>query len=933
MLLTVINKTTTKIVLSSSLGPVGPQKTVVFELTINELEKSRADLVRLAQSGIISWSTSKTASTSDDQAEGATVSYVDISGGGGGGVPPSRLFSAGAGLTGGGDLSADRVFNVGANADGSMVVNANDIQVGVLATDGQHGSRGGGTLHAAVVSGGASGFMTGAQSTKLDGIEAGADVTDATNVAAAGAIMDSDFSGSDAGVLRRTGAGTYSRLKDNLSATVAPTTNDDSGDGYAVGSMWVDVTGDNIYFCIDATVASAVWRLVPIGGGGGSGDVVGPVSATDEAVALFDGITGKIIQNSLVTISPTGSISLVAGQTVDGRDVSVDGSTLDTHVANTSNPHSVTAAQVGSPPNARAITAGAGMTGGGDLSADRTLDVVANADGSIVVNANDIQVGVLATDAQHGVRGGGTQHAAVVSGGASGFMTGAQSTKLDGIEAAADVTDATNVAAAGAIMDSDFSGSDAGVLRRTGAGAYSLLKDNLAATAAPTANDDSGDGYAVGSMWCDTTNDHVYFCIDATLTSAVWRQVPTGGASSPDNESITIGSFTSAGGSLLATHVVADVDSSGGTVDIALPALGAFSGDRVFVVHKRSTDTNTIRLTSENVNGAAPPFVLPGSTGAHATWFVRRNAAGTWYCSPGAVDNPVLIPGGSTTGDLLAYSGGVYARLPIGTAGQVLTVSGGSPVWATASGGGASIPAIGGMTSATYLDDARYWSLGSDPLAIANGTLAVLCNPTLGAEQYDNRYFCGTRNNTGTAGGGVCFYTTSAFNPISRGFDLVTDLGNARQIMWTDRALVSKWTFMVLTWSHSGGTITVRFYVNGTPVNEGTVLGATVGAGGNLCLGTSAEAAVTGGDGANEGWFNGMGYATRSLPYEQVAELTDAVFQANQLVDIPTGGSWTGAWRVGSGEPGSSWAASFGTGTLTRTGTAAGFANKYAIWG
>jgi hypothetical protein len=43
--------------------------------------------------------------------------------------------------------------------------------------------------------------------TKLDGIEASADVTDATNVAAAGAVMDGDFTSN--GFMKRTGAGTY----------------------------------------------------------------------------------------------------------------------------------------------------------------------------------------------------------------------------------------------------------------------------------------------------------------------------------------------------------------------------------------------------------------------------------------------------------------------------------------------------------------------------------------------------------------------------------------------------------------------------------------------------------------------------------------------------------------------------------------------------
>ena len=44
----------------------------------------------------------------------------------------------------------------------------------------------------------------------------------------------------------------------------------------------------------------------------GSGDVVGPSSATDNAIARFDLATGKLIQNSAVTISDTGDMSGVA---------------------------------------------------------------------------------------------------------------------------------------------------------------------------------------------------------------------------------------------------------------------------------------------------------------------------------------------------------------------------------------------------------------------------------------------------------------------------------------------------------------------------------------------------------------------------------------------------------------------------------------------
>lgn len=43
--------------------------------------------------------------------------------------------------------------------------------------------------------------------------------------------------------------------------------------------------------------------------GGGSGDVVGPSSATDNAIARFDSTTGKLIQNSVVTADDTGAVS------------------------------------------------------------------------------------------------------------------------------------------------------------------------------------------------------------------------------------------------------------------------------------------------------------------------------------------------------------------------------------------------------------------------------------------------------------------------------------------------------------------------------------------------------------------------------------------------------------------------------------------------
>lgn len=49
-------------------------------------------------------------------------------------------------------------------------------------------------------------------------------------------------------------------LKSNLSAAVAPTVNDDSGDGYAIGSTWIDTALDDVYMAVDVTLGAAVWR-------------------------------------------------------------------------------------------------------------------------------------------------------------------------------------------------------------------------------------------------------------------------------------------------------------------------------------------------------------------------------------------------------------------------------------------------------------------------------------------------------------------------------------------------------------------------------------------------------------------------------------------------------------------------------------------------
>jgi len=57
-------------------------------------------------------------------------------------------------------------------------------------------------------------------------------------------------------------------------ATSAPTVNNDIDEGYKVGSIWVDVTNDKAYVCLDNSDGAAVWTETTQGGAGISGTPV-----------------------------------------------------------------------------------------------------------------------------------------------------------------------------------------------------------------------------------------------------------------------------------------------------------------------------------------------------------------------------------------------------------------------------------------------------------------------------------------------------------------------------------------------------------------------------------------------------------------------------------------------------------------------------------
>lgn len=93
-------------------------------------------------------------------------------------------------------------------------------------------------------------------------------------------------------------------LKKTSTASKVPLSTD-----LEVGEIAVNLADQKLYS------KNAGGTVIVVGQGvGGSGDVVGGASSTDNALARYDGTTGKVIQNSVVTVSDTGDMQ---GVTLD----------------------------------------------------------------------------------------------------------------------------------------------------------------------------------------------------------------------------------------------------------------------------------------------------------------------------------------------------------------------------------------------------------------------------------------------------------------------------------------------------------------------------------------------------------------------------------------------------------------------------------------
>jgi|13_taG_2_1085334.scaffolds.fasta_scaffold05172_2 hypothetical protein len=289
--------------------------------------------------------------------------------------------------------------------------------------------------------------FTTADHSKLDGIEASADVTDTANVTAAGALMDSEVTNlADVKAFDTTDYATAAQGAKADSAQQPP-------------SEGAFANGDKTK--LDGIEASA--------------DVTDTANVTSAGALMDSECTSladvKALNQSLVTgASPTFSGLTVSNDVTINGDLNVLGDATELQVSSLSIEDKNILIASGAADSAAAD--GAGLTIGG---ASKTLtwnhaNTRFNFDAAVRIAGDIVTTGTVdgrdvATDGTKldGIEAGATAdqsnaeiRAAVEAASDSNVFTDADHSKLDGIEASADVTDASNVTAAGALMDSEL---------------------------------------------------------------------------------------------------------------------------------------------------------------------------------------------------------------------------------------------------------------------------------------------------------------------------------------------------------------------------------------------------------------------------------------------------------------------------------------------
>ena len=440
--------------------------------------------------------------------------------------------------------------------------------------------------------------FTDSEKTKLAAIEANADVTDATNVNAAGAVMNTDTT---------TTSMNFVVDEDNMSsnsATKLP-------------------TQQSVKAYVDSEVANVV------------DSAPAALNTLNELAAALgdDANFSTTVTTSIGTKLPlaggtmTGNIVMSSTETVDGRDLSVDGAKLD------------------------AIESAA--------TADQTAAEIR----TLVESATDSNV---FTDDDHtklnGVETGATadQTAAEIrtlvgSASDSNVFTDDDHTKLNGIEASADVTDATNVNAAGAVMNNDTS---------TASMSFVVDEDNMSsdlATKVPTQQ--SVKAYITSQI---SSVDNTISGINTTTNLSYTDSTRVIASSSGTNATLPLMSSGDAG----------LVPASGGGTSKFLRADGTFTAADIPQSSQTSAYTLVAGDNGKHVNITTGGVTVPNSVFSAGSVITIFNDSGSNQTITQGGSVTLRLAGSATTGNRTLAQYGLCTVLCVGTNEFVISGAG-----------------------------------------------------------------------------------------------------------------------------------------------------------------------------------------------------------------------------------------------------------------
>lgn len=201
------------------------------------------------------------------------------------------------------------------------------------------------------------------------------------------------------------------------------------------------------------------------------------------------------------------------------------------------------------------------------------------------------------------------------------------------------------------------------------------LLDKVDATAAPTVNDDAGDGYSVGSKWVDVTNDKCYVCVDATVGAAVWQQATGSGALTIPDNSID---YVKLGQAPAASVLGNDTNATGNVVAVPASANGQ-------VLMRTLDELEWDQIRTANIADAQVTYAKMQDVSATAR-LLGRKTSGAGDVEELTLNEALNLVGGAAPagGEILYFNGTNWLRLAAGTAGDWLRSFGTSGVnWQT----------------------------------------------------------------------------------------------------------------------------------------------------------------------------------------------------------------------------------------------------------